>query len=529
MPAQKVEYVDRPFVREPYRDSGYGRTLADLMLQRGNQAAALHLQRGDDQARMWQQAGGAVMGAVQDWTQRTQMEQERQRQAQIDAENSKIRGLQVQQSEGVLQDQQAARTRRERAEKADDRFASYFVPGDDGTPQFDMAKIAKDFEAEGLSGELPRFLPVLEGIQNTARTFRNQQRDAIAGVFAPMLNDKEINPESVKMLTSYLRKSQMAPAEELDYIDQALDANPASARQIVTAIVSSGPEVGKKWREPEEFTIGPGQKRFRGESEIASVPPEAPNLTFRDGIDPATGRPAVLGFNPQTGQAQPTGVAPVPPREPRGEAVSLQSREVLDENGRPITVNFNPRTGTYTTPDGRAITNPRPASTREQGRQVTSGDAGRIAEFNTALDDVATLTGTLKGNKATGAAAQVGAALPNAVTELTGWGTDAKQKQAVIDRVKQVIGKALEGGVLRKEDEAKYAKILPTIGDPADVVEAKLNGLRAALELRQQRTIEALDDAGYDTSKYRARPGGAGAAGAGGWEVIDGIKVRVKP
>lgn len=525
MPATKVDYVSQPYVREPYRDSGYGRTLADLMLQRGNQAAAMHLQRGDDQARSWQQAGGAVMGAVQDWTQRTQMEQERRRQATIDAENSKIRGLQVQQSEGVLRDQERERERRTRAEKADDRFASYFVPGDDGTPQFDMAKIAQDFEAEGLSGELPRFLPVLEGIQNTARTFRDQQRDAIAGVFAPMLNDKEINPESVKMLTAYLRTSKMAPAEELDYIDQALDANPADARRIVTAIVSSGPKVGQKWREPEEFTLTPGQRRFRGESEIASVPPEAPNLTFRDGIDPATGRPAVLGFNPQTGQAQPTGVAPVPPREPRGEAVSLQSREVLDENGRPITVNFNPRTGTYTTPDGRAITNPRPASTREQGRQVTSGDAGDIAEFNTALDDLATLRGELEGNGATGTAAQIGANLWTPITNLTGWGADAKSKQAQIDRVKQVIGKALEGGVLRKEDELKYEKILPTIKDSPDLVRAKLNGLVTAIQKRQQRKLDALDSAGYDVTRFAA----PGAAAGDGWEVIDGIKVRVKP
>jgi hypothetical protein len=151
----------------------------------------------------------------------------------------------------------------------------------------------------------------------------------------------------------------------------------------------------------------------------------------------------------------------------------------------------------------------RPASGREQGRPVTSGDAGRIADYKTSLDDLAVLSKTLGGNKATGAAAQVGAAVPNAVTELTGWGADAKSKQATIDRVKQVIGKALEGGVLRKEDESKYEKILPTIGDPPAVVATKLAGLKDAIERRQQTFTESLADAGFDTTQFEARGGGA--------------------
>jgi hypothetical protein len=147
-----------------------------------------------------------------------------------------------------------------------------------------------------------------------------------------------------------------------------------------------------------------------------------------------------------------------------------------------------------------------PANTREQGRPVTSGDAGRLADFDTSLDDINALQQTVVGNKATGTAAKIGAMLPNAVTDITGWGTEAKQKQATIDRVKQVIGKALEGGVLRKEDEYKYEKILPTIGDTQEVVAAKLDGLWKAIQLRRQTQLESLADAGYDTTKYAARP-----------------------
>ena len=165
-------------------------------------------------------------------------------------------------------------------------------------------------------------------------------------------------------------------------------------------------------------------------------------------------------------------------------------------------------------PDGKPVLVPRsqavgktPASTRDSGggRGVTSGDAGRIADFDTSIDDVDVLRKTVSVNKATGTRAAIGAALPNAVTEYTGWGAEAKDKQAVIDRVKQVIGKALEGGVLRKEDEYKYTKILPTISDPTSLVVSKLAGLEQAIKLRKERLLDSLDDAGYNTESYKAR------------------------
>ncbi len=143
-----------------------------------------------------------------------------------------------------------------------------------------------------------------------------------------------------------------------------------------------------------------------------------------------------------------------------------------------------------------------PSNTREQGRPVTSGDAGRISEVDNALDDIKRLTTTIGGVGATGTLSKIGAKLPNAVTDLTGLGTEAKQKQALIDRVKQVIGKTLEGGVLRKEDELKYEKILPTIADPSAVVKTKLEGLDTAIRQRRERLLESLTNAGYDTGKF---------------------------
>lgn len=148
----------------------------------------------------------------------------------------------------------------------------------------------------------------------------------------------------------------------------------------------------------------------------------------------------------------------------------------------------------------------------EKKRGVTAGDTNKIAEYNSSLADLDILEKTI-GPGATGTIAQIGASMPNVITNTFGWGADAKSRQATIDLVKQVIGKALEGGVLRKEDEIKYAKILPTIGDSEAVVRSKIAGLRAAIQQKREEHFSALEDAGYDVSKFRARQEGKAGGG----------------
>lgn len=58
----------------------------------------------------------------------------------------------------------------------------------------------------------------------------------------------------------------------------------------------------------------------------------------------------------------------------------------------------------------------------------------------------------------------------------------SRQIQADVDRVRQTVGKALEGGVLRKEDEEKYKKILATLTDTPETAIYKIDALRSSLE-----------------------------------------------
>ena len=77
----------------------------------------------------------------------------------------------------------------------------------------------------------------------------------------------------------------------------------------------------------------------------------------------------------------------------------------------------------------------------------------------------------------------------------------------------QSAGKYLEGGVLRKEDEAKYAQMLSALSDLPDVAIGKNYNVRDLLLDKQRSDLEALKKSGYDTSglesqvlKLAARP-----------------------
>jgi len=69
-------------------------------------------------------------------------------------------------------------------------------------------------------------------------------------------------------------------------------------------------------------------------------------------------------------------------------------------------------------------------------------------------------------------------------------------------RAAQVIGKFMEGGVLRKEDEEKYRGMLPSMKDTPDVARNKLEGVRKLVEEKRKQYIQDYEAAGYDVSGF---------------------------
>lgn len=68
----------------------------------------------------------------------------------------------------------------------------------------------------------------------------------------------------------------------------------------------------------------------------------------------------------------------------------------------------------------------------------------------------------------------------------------------------QKVGRYLEGGVLRKEDEDKYRKMLPQLTDTPEVANNKLAVVKQMLAAKHNADVEALSKQGYDVSGFSA-------------------------
>lgn len=88
--------------------------------------------------------------------------------------------------------------------------------------------------------------------------------------------------------------------------------------------------------------------------------------------------------------------------------------------------------------------------------------------------------------------------------------SDAQAFQQYVKTYKQVIGKGLEGGVLRKEDETKYEQIIPKVGDTRKTLLKKAEQLQQMLIEKYDMNLDAFNRANYDVSnfnQYHTLPG----------------------
>ena len=159
----------------------------------------------------------------------------------------------------------------------------------------------------------------------------------------------------------------------------------------------------------------------------------------------------------------------------------------------------------------------------------------RISDYDSAVLELDLLTKQLEEN-----AASLG---PGAgrIASLNPYDTAGQSLQADIKSVKQLVGKALEGGVLRKEDEEKYNMILPTLNDTVQVALNKSSGLSARMRRARILYLQNMlqGKAGIDTkyAKVSFEETGPGVAvpgtpvkgdrrqlSTGRWVVFDGTQ-----
>jgi hypothetical protein len=127
------------------------------------------------------------------------------------------------------------------------------------------------------------------------------------------------------------------------------------------------------------------------------------------------------------------------------------------------------------------------------GKMMSDSALGKVTDIQTAVSELQQLSveaGSLDAY--TGPGASILAMLP---------GTQTQKYKSSVDRVRQIVGKALEGGVLRKEDEEKYKAILPTVSDTAAVAAYKI-----------QQIMEQMTG---DLTRYISNQAAAGRATGG--------------
>lgn len=133
------------------------------------------------------------------------------------------------------------------------------------------------------------------------------------------------------------------------------------------------------------------------------------------------------------------------------------------------------------------------AGMKAEGKILPETSIQKISDFDASLKELEDMSGNLDRYKSS-----MGP-VTGRLNALNPFDTPAQSFQADIDRARQVIGKAVEGGVLRKEDEEKYQKMLPVLKDTPEVAKYKMQQFNNKMSVQRNSYVKNLKDGGYNT------------------------------
>ena len=148
------------------------------------------------------------------------------------------------------------------------------------------------------------------------------------------------------------------------------------------------------------------------------------------------------------------------------------------------------------------------------GPTISSATASDLGDSKAAKEMISSLESSISGK----AGGKAFAPITGNLRSLNPWDTDVQSIQSQINATKQIVGKYLEGGVLRLEDEKKYEKILPKIGDTQEVAKAKIEQVKKLIDEKFKSQTQTLGQAGYDISGFG---GGSQESAPGFIEAMD--------
>lgn len=135
--------------------------------------------------------------------------------------------------------------------------------------------------------------------------------------------------------------------------------------------------------------------------------------------------------------------------------------------------------------------------TKEFKGQIPAGQAMTLGEGENVPSIISGLRETINTNK------DIFGPIEGRIRSYIPYDTQSQDVNSQIFSAKQLIGKFMEGGVLRKEDEAKYEKMLPSMADTYQVALKKADNLEKFLNDRYNAYLKSLGSAKYNVSGYK--------------------------
>lgn len=118
--------------------------------------------------------------------------------------------------------------------------------------------------------------------------------------------------------------------------------------------------------------------------------------------------------------------------------------------------------------------------TGSSGGSLTAGQQKELSDIDTSIELMGSLPATIKKYESKMSPVQ------GRLNALNEYDVDAQTFNANMKAISQMVGKAMEGGVLRKEDEEKYRKMLPTINDTPQVAYNKVQTVVKMLYIQKK-------------------------------------------
>jgi len=130
-----------------------------------------------------------------------------------------------------------------------------------------------------------------------------------------------------------------------------------------------------------------------------------------------------------------------------------------------------------------------------------AGEVAKLADYDSATKMMDEVGGLLQEKEG------LFGPIRGRVSTLSPWASNPRAADAQLKTAAQIVGRAMEGGVLRKEDELKYREMLPKLTDTPELARQKIENVKNQLQTQRSTRSKQMREVGYDVPEGYDEPG----------------------